>query len=90
MTVLRLTHEPLKITNSSTALQASEPEVVLNTFISHKATTTTKTNSHCNTFYFKENDAHENSTHIREKKKALQAEIKDTVKVYRITTIKIK
>lgn len=45
MTVLRLTHEPLKITKSNTALQASKPEVVLNTVISYRTTTTTKSNN---------------------------------------------
>lgn len=55
----------LKITNSSTALQASEPEVVLNTFISDKTNDTTKSNSNSNEFYLKKN-MHANSTHITE------------------------
>lgn len=45
MTVLRLTHEPLKITKSNIALQASKPEVVLNTLISYRTMTTTKSNN---------------------------------------------
>lgn len=72
MTVLRLTHEPLKITNSNTALLTSEPGVVLNTLISHKTNTTTKSNSNRDKVTLRKM-MHVNILHIiRELKKKLK------------------
>lgn len=73
MTVLRLTHEPLKITDSNAALLTSEPGVVLNTLISYKTNTTTKSNCNRDEFNVKKNDACEHPTHIRELDKEIKS-----------------